>query len=47
MTTATEAPAAMLVANGDSENSSKPEPLAVHKDSLSADVLNLKDPHGA
>lgn len=45
MATTTEAPATTLVANGDSANSSKPEPLTVHKDNLTADALDLKDPH--
>ena len=46
MATTTEALAATLVENADSGNSSKPEPLTVHKDSLSLDALELKDPHG-
>ena len=46
MATTTEVPAATLAADGDSGNSTKPEPLTVHKDTLSADALNLKDPHG-
>ena len=46
MATTTEDFTATLIVNDDFGQVTKSEPLKVHKDSLSAEALDLKDPHG-